>query len=253
MILEVLLLISTTARAASQRELNAQLSRIQANQLALDQGIAKFGVRSPDAVAFKTQAETSEEDKLPLFRVHESMAASRIPAGKLLFGRTYSRLIVGPEASPSLILLDPDQGAFSDLRIVGIARQSGTPGRLGIEIQKLLLRSGKAVPVQGQALDLAGAFGLEAQVVSQKVLAVGGAMASSFVAGLAASQQTQSTNAFGFQQTQTTGRNSILQGVAQTAADQSKRLIDEATSEKPILIVEPGTAVSILFQEEVRY
>ena len=57
----------------------------------------------------------------------------------------------------------------------------------------------------------------------------------------------------GITQNQITPRNSILQGVAQSAADQSKRLIDEATEEKPVFILKPGADVSIYFTEEVRY
>jgi len=90
-------------------------------------------------------------------------------------------------------------------------------------------------------------------VLSQKALSVAGAIASSFVSGLAASQQSVTSNAFGFESTQRSPRNTILGGLAQTAADQSKRLIDEATSEKPVLIVEPNTSVTIMFQEEVRF
>jgi hypothetical protein len=102
------------------------------------------------------------------------------------------------------------------------------------------------------ALDTEGAFGLTAQVLNGKALAVAGAMASSFIAGLASGQQSQTTGPFGFSQTQPTGRNAILQGVAQTAADQSKRFIEETTSEKPVLVVEALTPVTVFVQEEVR-
>ena len=54
-------------------------------------------------------------------------------------------------------------------------------------------------------------------------------------------------------QTQPGNRNGVLQGVAQTAADQSKRLIDDATKEKPILVVEPETKISLYLDEEVRF
>ena len=75
-------------------------------------------------------------------------------------------------------------------------------------------------------------------------------MAASFLTGYASAQQTTSTNAFGFSETQATGRNALLQGVAQTAADQSKRMIEDATQEKPVLVVSPGTKLSIMFRED---
>jgi len=193
-----------------------------------------------------------DTEKSPLFQVHDDLSA-KLPAGKLLYGKVFNRLIVGSDGSPVLIELDSGQGRYSNLRLMGFARQSGTPGRLTVEVQRLLLSNGRAVNLQASALDTDGAFGLEAQVFSSKALALTGALASSFIAGAAASQQTESTNAFGFSQIQPTGRNAIFQGLAQSAADQSKRLIGDATSEKPVLVVESQTSVTVLVQEEVRF
>jgi hypothetical protein len=164
-----------------------------------------------------------------------------------------TRLVVGADGAPALVELDQGQGAFSSMRVMGMARQSGTAGRLSLEFQRLLFRTGRAISILGVGLDSEGSYGLVAQVFSQKAWAVAGAMASSFVSGLAASQQSQTVNAFGFSQAQPTGRNALLQGVAQTAADQSKRMIEEATAEKPVLVVEEKTSVTILIQEEVRF
>lgn len=71
--------------------------------------------------------------------------------------------------------------------------------------------------------------------------------------GLAAGQQSQVVGPMGFSQVEPTGRNGVLQGVAQTAAEQSKRLIDDATAEKPVLVVKSGAAVTVWVQEEVRW
>ena len=89
--------------------------------------------------------------------------------------------------------------------------------------------------------------------LQSKAWAIAGAMAGSFISGLASAQQTQSVSAFGFTQAQPTGRNALLQGVAQTAADQSRRFVEDSTAEKPVLVVEPGAEVSVLIQEEVRF
>ncbi|MEK6578730.1 MAG: TrbI/VirB10 family protein [Bdellovibrionota bacterium] len=195
----------------------------------------------------------SENEKKPLFQIHGDFSDNKISSGKLLYGKLLNRLVVGGESAPVLVILDSDQNVFSGLRFLGVARQSGTQGRINLELNKLILRSGRVVSAQATALDPQGAYGLEAQIFSGKALAMAGAIASSFVAGLASSQQTQNTNAFGFMTQQPTGRNGILQGIAQTAADQSKRLIDESTAEKPVLILESLASVTILIQEEVRF
>ena len=92
-----------------------------------------------------------------------------------------------------------------------------------------------------------------AEVFSSKAWAVAGAMASSLISGFTAAQETTNMTAFGFSQTQPGTRNGVLQGLSQTAADQSKQLIDSATKEKPILVLESGARVSLYLDEEVRF
>lgn len=232
---------------------SASIERLQSKQSVIDQSLrslrSKYGFQESAPVV----AQSSEDANHPkLLVVHNSVQSAQLPTGKLLFGRTISRLVVSSEGAPALIELDERQGAVSGLRMLGIARPSSTQGRLMIDIQKLLLPS-RAIELQATALDTDGAQGLVAEVFSSKAWSIAGAMAGSFISGLASAQQTQSIGALGFTQTQPTGRNAILQGVAQTAADQSKRLVEEATAEKPVLVVERSTEVSVLIQGEVRF
>jgi hypothetical protein len=192
-----------------------------------------------------------EEEARPLFTVHNQNTKRLVGSGEVHFGQLHTKVIVGTEPVPAVLNFRNDQGVLSGLRATGLAKANSVEGRVSITLSKLILSSGKSVSINAQALDNQGAQGLKAEVISHKALAVAGAMGSSFVSGLAAASQTQRTNAFGFTETQPTGRNAILQGLAQTAADQSKWLIDEATKEKPILILEPGTDVSVFFDEEI--
>ena len=231
------------------------VNRLRANEAQISNQIRTlrsrygFAQEQPDG---RAESESSESKKPKLLVIHDELKGGRLATGKLLFGKTVSRLVVSGEGAPALIELEDRQGSVSGLRVLGTARASATVGRLSIEFQKLLLSSG-AIPLQATALDAQGAQGLVAEVFSSKAWAIAGAMAGSFISGLASAQQTQSLSSFGFSQTQPTGRNALLQGVAQTTADQSKRLLEEATAEKPVLVVEPGTDVTVLIQEEVRF
>ncbi|OFZ56269.1 MAG: hypothetical protein A2428_15520 [Bdellovibrionales bacterium RIFOXYC1_FULL_54_43] len=234
------------------------LARLKHREKSIDAELARFGIqnsRQPDPATIQGTIGAAPEAKPapPLYQVHDSFTRLRTPAGKLLFGKTLTRLVVGGEVSPAIVLLHNGQGLFSGLRVLGKARQSGTPGRLQIDFDRVIFRSGKVAMIKAGALDQAGAYGLEAQVFTGKALAVAGAMAASFVSGLAASQQSTSPTSFGFSQVQPTGRNAVLQGIAQTAADQSKRLIEESTQEKPVMVVEADTPVSVYVDEEVRF
>ncbi len=239
------------ARPVLADDYAARLDKLKKSQNDLSQMIAPYKAIS----GFRENAALgmSEDKPKSIFQMHNSPSRLQAPIGKLLFGRTINRLVVGGESSPTIIQLKSDQGSFSELRVLASATQSSTPGRLGIQVQKVVFRSGEARLIQGVVLDEVGAQGVEAQVISQKALSIAGALGSSFISGLAASQQTVSANAFGFETTQPGTRNSILGGLAQTAADQSKRFIDDATNEKPVLILEAGTPVTVFLQEEVRF
>lgn len=216
-----------------------------------DSMLTKFGFNFEDPNA-RNSKKTESENGRPLFQVHGSLSQVAIKTGSLAFGTVLNRLVIGGEDSPVLITIESSQnGKVQGLRLLGKARQSSTPGRVVLDFDRLLLKSGKSLSLQAVGLDESGALGLSADVFSGKALMLAGSMAGSFLSGYAASQQTSKTNGFGFSQTDTNGRNSLLQGVAQTAADQSKRLIEDATQEKPVLVVKPGTKVSILFKEEV--
>ncbi|MCC7441302.1 MAG: TrbI/VirB10 family protein [Bdellovibrionales bacterium] len=236
---------------ASASDRQAALNRLQENQSAIDAAMVRLGApRRSWAGEGTDKAADGKVD--PLFRVHGTLRQARLPVGTILYGTILNRLVVGSDGSPVIIRLNDSQGSVSGLRVIGNARQAGTPGRVAVEFKQLVTSNGQALALQAVGLDGAGAVGMPAEVFSSKALAMVGSMAASFVSGLAAGSQSQAMNGFGFSQVQPTGRNALLQGVAQTAADQSKRLIEEATAEKPILVVSEETPIAVLVQEEVR-
>ena len=238
--------------SADADQFENQLRAIGERSGAIDAQMAKLGFTSGKSPSHRG----IDEEKQPGAKILQVYSASKIlqaQAGRMITGKTANRLVVAGDGSPAIIELAYDQGIFSGLTVLGKAAISSSPGRLLINCDRLVLRSGKVIAVEAITMDSEGAFGLAAQVVSGKAMAVAGAIAGGFVSGLAASQQTETITPFGFTQTERTGKNAVLQGLAQSAADQSKRLIDEATKEKPVLIVESGTQVSLYFNEEVRF
>jgi hypothetical protein len=249
-----LLFMSPSVWALSVDEYQSKLSSLKQAQAQSEQLMRHVAQQSGLTLPRPgTDLPILEPEKKSLFQIHGTLKNRTIPAGKLLYGKLFTRLVVGGSTSPALVLLEDGQGGLSQVRLMGSAHPSGTQGRVDVDLSKLLLRSGESIPIQAVVLDRAGAYGLEAEVFSGKALAVLGAVGSSFIAGAAASQQTQTTNMFGFSQPQPTGRNAIYQGMAQSAADQSKRLLDEANTEKPTLVVESDERLTVLVQEEVKY
>jgi hypothetical protein len=245
-------LISVQAQAENSAEFQQSLKLLRQSQQMTDRKLIQLGVKPRMPVGDSDHQNDDNENKT-IFVIHSDGRQLRAHAGKLLFGKVLNRLVVSGDDVPAIIELDQGQGLFSELRALGKARVSGTEGRISIEVNRIVTRPGTSIAVKGSVQDEDGAFGLEAQVLNSKTLALIGSMAGSLISGVAASQQTTSTNAFGFEQTQHSGRNAILQGIAQTGADQSKRLIDQMTQEKPILLANAGTKVVLYLDEEVRF
>lgn len=247
---------SVSAYALNSNQFQQRIQMLKQAQSKTDFRLKNLGVPSRLETDFGLGSEPKkeeEEEKKSLFVNHDDGKQLKAPAGKLLFGKTLNALMVSGEDVPAIVELEEGQGTFSGLRALGRARLSGTEGRIAIEVSRIVSRGGRTFSVKGSVQDDSGAYGLQAQVLSSKAWATVGAIASSFISGLAASQQTMTPGGFGFQEVQPTGRNALLQGVGQTAADQSKRLIDQATQEKPILLAQSGTSVILYLEEEVRF
>ncbi|MCM0604481.1 MAG: TrbI/VirB10 family protein [Xanthomonadaceae bacterium] len=227
-----------------------RIQHLRTNQKNIESMMSKMGLE----VERSESGELTRKNIAPtLFVKHADSDRLRIPMGTVLYGSILQELIIGGDPTPVFIFLNSNQNQYSGLKITGLARASSS-GRIHFEFNKLHFNGGRTASVQAQALDNQGALGLEpSQILSAKALSLVGSMAGSFVSGYAASQQSQVVSPIGINQNQITPRNSILQGVAQSAADQSKRLIDEAIEEKPVFILKPGADVSIYFTEEVRY
>ncbi len=247
-IILLLLLCSNSFSADYLKE----LSRLEKRSHKIDQKLKTLGIVPFEQIQNFSKEESKNTNSI--IALHSDLTFIKAQAGKFLFGKTLNRLIVGPEGSPAVIELDLDQGIFSSLRLLGKATQNSTQDRVFLVLDRLILKTASPYPIKAVALDEQGGYGLTAQVFSSKALKIAGAMAGSFISGYAASQQTQSpSNAFGFSQPETGSKNGILQGVSQTAADQSKRLIEESTEEKPVLVVNAATALAVLIEEEVRF
>jgi len=227
-----------------------QLQKIKARSTQLSNKLSRWGIK--DYNSTNTDMVEDSQSKTVVFDLHSELKSKRAVDGDFVFGKLVNRLVVSGEEHPVIIELLDSQGFFSRLRLKGRARQSSNPDRVQIEFSKLTLSSGKSVQITASALDRDGALGVQASVYSAKAWALAGGMAGSFVSGLAAASQTQSTNGMGFATVQPSRRNILLQGVAQTAADGSRQLIEESTREKPVLVVEAGTEISIIFNEDLR-
>lgn len=241
------------SRLAMGEDFEALRARLKIREQKITEHMARLGVAGSSMQSGKTNS-SQDEKGVSLFKVHGALTRTLVPAGSLFFGTLRNRLVVGGENSPVIVDLSPQNkfGQVAGLKLLGLAHQSSTDGRVALDFDRLILSSGKIVSLEGIGLDESGALGLEAQVFSSKALLAAGALASSFVSGFASAQQSRTTSNFGFSEVKPSGRNGLLQGVAETAATQAKNFIDKETQEKPVLVLNEGTAIAIFLNKEVR-
>lgn len=237
--------------AFSEDSFSLRTRRLRLLESQTDKEISKLGFTDP-ADTDVPNVETKLEVLLTNFSSEKKI---QVQLGSFLYGRTIQKLVVGPEGAPTIIELNSNEGILGNFRVNCKARHSATPERVQIECTHLVAPSGKTFQTKAVVTDKNGSLGLKAQVLSQKGLLVAGAIGTGFLSGTAAAlqpDQYSQSQSLGFQKAPS-ARNLILQGVAQSSLDQSKRLIEQATNEKPILILNPQTPVALYFEEEVRF
>lgn len=177
-------------------------------------------------------------------KVHDLSQSRQVSEGALLFGRSVFRLIVGSESSPVQVRLkSSEQFPWTEgLLVTGSATQSG--GRIFVEFNRLLLRSGKAISIQGVALDPAGSLGLKGEKENPKLLEVAGGTALGL---LTAPDDTPDVLGFG-----SVIRKSSKDRLRESLLGETKNYIKDELKENPVLRLDMDTPITVLVKEEVR-
>lgn len=231
----------------SQGEYATGLDTAALYQKRAQERFKRLGMQYPEGDTVNEQ-----EIQKSLVTVYPQESRLRLNAGEVLTSTLPHRVVVSGESAPVWLTIQNGPSWTQGLTLLGKAR--GTTGsRVAIDIERLKLHTGRTIGIRAQVLDHAGALALEAQVFSAKLLATAGALGAGFLSGLATGFQSNQSNGLGVLSNPPTPRNAILQGLAQSSADQSKRLIDDATKEKPVFVVEPGTPLLIFVEEELKW
>jgi hypothetical protein len=236
----------------SSSEYDRQAQRLKADILATEREMERLGLSSQRPASVSERGNKPDVRKFPLIQFVETKKSLIAPPGKILWGVILERIVLSSEPHPIRVRLLQDQGVFSRLTVLGVARPSSTQGRIHFDLDRMVLSTGSVETIAAVGVDEQGSLGVVSHVLSSKALATAGALGTGLLSGVAAGSQSMNQGSLGFTQPEASPRNALLQGLAQAASDQSKRLIDDATKEKPTMILEPGAQVGVLLQSEVR-
>jgi len=190
----------------------------------------------------KNQTENSPKN---ILQVHNYPQDFFIPAGALTYGKNHFRLLVGSEPSPAQIIFSNSNKYqfLCGLKLLGIATQN--KDRIFMEFDRLILRSGKTIPIKATLLDIYGSLGVKGKKQNSKLLEVAGEAAL----GILDNSKNEQEN-FGFAQKESS--KSTKDRIKISLLQESKDYLQEELKEKPVLLLEEETPVTILFKEELQ-
>ena len=119
-------------------DFQSKVETLKKSQANLDQLMLPFRSSNSFGMQKSEDLHSNESQKSPILQFHNPTTQLQAQTGKLLFGKLVNRLVVGGEKNPAIIEIKSGQGSFSGMRAIGSATQASTPGRLAIEIQKIV-------------------------------------------------------------------------------------------------------------------
>lgn len=233
----IALLFTITAHA---EEFSARMGRIGEMHERANDLLRQAGVFSENEGGGGSQEERAK----PFLKVYDLTSRQVLREGALLFGTSSFRLNVGGEPSPVQVKIGvSERHPWADGLIASGTATQGA-GRIFVEFDRLLLKTGKAISIKAVALDPAGSLGLKGRNENSKLLEVAGATALGL---LTSPDDGQDVMGFG-----SIVRRSPKERMRESLLSETKNYIKDELKETPVLRLEMDTPITLLFKEEVR-
>ncbi len=136
-------------------------------------------------------------------------------------------------------------------RIYGTAFAGRQRDRVMVQFHTIVFQDGKTIKISAIGLSQDGSGGLTGTVIDNRTKKISMEMAINFLGGLAAGLQQTTTNVVtGLTQIESSSRNAILNGVANTFQKEAERVRQETEGAKGFAIVLAGTQLVVYFEKE---
>lgn len=136
-------------------------------------------------------------------------------------------------------------------RIYGTASAGKQRDRVMVQFNNIVFQDGKTIKINALGLSKDGSGGLTGTVIDEHNKKTFITMALNFLSGMALGlQQTATNQVTGINEIETTSRNAILNGVANTFQGEAQRIKSDTDSAKGYAIVLAGSDLVIYFNKE---
>jgi hypothetical protein len=171
----------------------------------------------------------------------------KIESTKVIRGILLNSVVSTNLESPLLIMALPNDSIpeGSKFRCTGV-----TKNKRVLTLCDRLITPTKEVEVKVQVLNLDGSAGLRGEYNDGKDSYIAGAVLSDFAKGIVTASKSKLTLPLGLVD-ESTERNKILEGLANSANTTTDVLLDEMKSQEPKVFIEAGKYVLLFFMEGV--
>jgi hypothetical protein len=171
----------------------------------------------------------------------------KIESTKVIRGILLNSVVSTNLESPLLIMALPNDSIpeGSKFRCTGV-----TKNKRVLTLCDRLITPTKEVEVKVQVLNLDGSAGLRGEYNNGKDSYIAGAVLSDFAKGIVTASKSKLTLPLGLVD-ESTERNKILEGLANSANTTTDVLLDEMKSQEPKVFIEAGKYVLLFFMEGV--
>ncbi len=136
-------------------------------------------------------------------------------------------------------------------RIYGTAFAGRQRDRITVKFNNVVFQDGKTLKIDAIALSKDGSGGLTGTIVDSRNTKIFVGMATNFLSGLALGlQRTATNNVTGLSEVESSSRNAILNGVANTFQQEAKRIEKDVEGEKGYAIVLAGNELVVYFERQ---
>ena len=136
-------------------------------------------------------------------------------------------------------------------RIYGTASAGKQRDRVMVRFNNIVFQDGKTVKINAIGLSKDGSGGLTGTVIDEQNKKTFIAMALNFLSGMASGlQQTATNQVTGLNQIETSSRNAILNGAANTFQSEAQRIKSDTENAKGYAIVLAGGELVVYFEKE---
>lgn len=234
--------------------------KIQGEKFAIDYAslVPEKELVTPEQFKSKSRERLSRRSKMIVYDATKTYTSEKIvPLGSMVKCLLIHNIVTNNFNAPVIaqvwedFYFNGDQLLPFGTRIYGTAYSGRQRDRIAVKFHSIVFPDGKTISIDAIGLSQDGSGGLTGTIINNRNKKMFVEMAVNFLSGLALGLQDTATNAVtGLTQIETSSRNAVLNGVANTFEKEAKRIQKEIDQAKGYAVVLAGSELVVYFEKQ---